>query len=106
MWPPVMHDTHLTTYFCIIPVEYRTRRAALTSRRDPAIFQKPRRSESVARRMPAGWRACGGNLLSPLLPSQGDGKIAEGVLTQGSSFLTTAGLICETRFGVFRLRDE
>jgi hypothetical protein len=28
------------------------------------------------------------------------------VLTQGSSFLATAGLICETRFGVFQFAAE
>src|SRR5262249_11608103 len=31
------------------------------------------------------------------------GKIPGGPLTQGSSFLATAGLICETHFGVFKM---
>jgi hypothetical protein len=52
----------------------------------------------------------GGSLLS--LPSprpsrscqnEERGKTRAGVLTQGSSFLATAGLICETRFGVFKM---
>jgi hypothetical protein len=33
----------------------------------------------------------------------GRGRNPGGPLTQGSSFLATAGLICETRFGVFKM---
>jgi hypothetical protein len=34
------------------------------------------------------------------------GKTRAGALTQGSSFLATAGLICETRFGVFKMAGD
>jgi hypothetical protein len=36
------------------------------------------------------------------LPKRGEGENPGGCVTQGSSFLATAGLICETRFGVFQ----
>ena len=40
----------------------------------------------------------------PSTPRRRRGELkAGGVLTQGSSFLATAGLICETRFGVFEM---
>ena len=42
----------------------------------------------------------------PILPKRGEGKIPGDVLTQGSSFLATAGLICETRFGVFKMDED
>jgi hypothetical protein len=44
--------------------------------------------------------------LPPLLQGKGEGKIPGGRVTQGSSFLATAGLICETRFGVFKMAQR
>jgi hypothetical protein len=43
----------------------------------------------------------------PLLRGEGEGKITGGRVNPGwRSFLTYPGLVSETRFGVFRLRDE
>ena len=43
----------------------------------------------------------------PLSPSDGEReKRPRSLLTQGSSFLATAGLICETRFGVFKMAGD
>ena len=56
----------------------------------------------------ASWRMSSGSLLSlPSPPRRRRGELKTGgVLTQGSSFLATAGLICETRFGVFKMAGD